>query len=414
MLVSKRRGRPRTHVPTQRRGSPRSLPAHASRGRERAGETLCRTVRGEGGVAARHGCLPRLCMCTADDRLCRQTFPMRPPTRLPTRLPTRDVFLFLFRGKATNLWTGAAHFPPRGGGGDQQARHCKTEHDSVGGSTDFVVRGEKKATDSLLRMRRRGAALVAAAATAFPRPPAAVACPAGAPPRAPPARRQPEHLHPLLRLLRSASSAAPAQEHCVHAAAVRAALRRRDLLGALAALDTAVDARAAPVRGDDLERVALLVEGGAGGAPAPSPAAAGAAARLQAYLTASRARPTCKTFSRLLCVAAAGNERQVAEGVLRSVRPSRAQAYLRAVAAAVRVKSRNERDGTQPGPPAAQANGLEAALGRVRQRPRPSCARLCPPGLRVAARRHADVLHPPASGRWRGIGRSLPHARARY
>ena len=27
------------------------------------------------------------------------------------------------------LWTGAAHFPPRGGGGDQQARRCKTEHD---------------------------------------------------------------------------------------------------------------------------------------------------------------------------------------------------------------------------------------------------------------------------------------------
>ena len=32
-------------------------------------------------------------------------------------------------GEGPNLWTGAAHFSPREGGGDQQARHCKTEHD---------------------------------------------------------------------------------------------------------------------------------------------------------------------------------------------------------------------------------------------------------------------------------------------
>ena len=42
----------------------------------------------------------------------------------------RGVFFFFFLPSECNLlWTGAAHFPPWGGGGDQQARHCKTEHD---------------------------------------------------------------------------------------------------------------------------------------------------------------------------------------------------------------------------------------------------------------------------------------------
>ena len=40
------------------------------------------------------------------------------------------TFFQLTATKRPNLlWTGAALFPPRGGGGDQQARHCKTEHD---------------------------------------------------------------------------------------------------------------------------------------------------------------------------------------------------------------------------------------------------------------------------------------------